>query len=180
LTRVPGPLAADLARYDRGGGVLVAMRVLARHMQTWALVDYRFGVWVRRRRSIPLLILSGVLHRFVEVTIGISISPKAQIGPGLLITHFGGVVIGPAVKMGANCAIGHDVTIGQARGGDDRSPVIGDVVSIAPGAKVFGPITVGARTVIGANAVVNRDVPADAVAVGVPARVVRVRGEIQQ
>jgi serine O-acetyltransferase len=173
----PGPLAADLARYDRGGGLLATIRVLARHQQTWASVDYRFGAWVRRRRSGPLLVLSAVLHRFVEITTGISISPNAQIGPALLISHFGGIVIGPLVKIGANCTMGHDVTIGQAAGSDDRSPVIGDVVTIAPGAKVFGPITVGTHAVIGANAVVNEDIPAYAVAVGVPARVVKIQGQ---
>lgn len=155
--------------------MLVAIRILARHMQAWALVDYRFGVWVRRRRALPLLVLSAVLHRAVEITTGISISPRAQIGPGLLIAHFGGIVIGPEVTMGSSCAIGHDVTIGQSDGGDNRSPVIGDAVTIAPGARVFGPIAVGDRSVIGANAVVNIDVPADAVAAGVPARIVEKR-----
>ena len=154
----------------------MAIRVLIRHMQVWALVDYRFGVWVRQHRALPLLPLSLVVHRVVEMTTGISISPRATIGPGLLIAHFGGIVIGPAVTMGARCAIGHDVTIGQLHGGDERSPSIGDAVTIAPGARVFGPITVGHRSVIGANAVVGVDVPADAIAAGVPARIVKQRG----
>jgi serine O-acetyltransferase len=178
LTSVPGPLAADLARYDRGNGLYATVRVLARYQQTWALVDYRFGVWARRRRCLPLLVLSAVLHRFVEITTGISISPRAEIGPGLLIAHFGGIVIGPGVKMGLKCALGHDVTIGQADGHPGSpSPTIGDAVTIAPGARVFGAITVGPRSVIGANAVLNTDIPADAVAAGVPARVVKIRGQ---
>jgi serine O-acetyltransferase len=164
-------LRSDLARYG-AAGLLSTLRVLARHQQAWALVDYRFGRWSRERGLMPLISLSAILHRIVEMTTGISISPRAQIGPGMLISHFGGIVIGPGVEIGARCSLSHGVTIGQASADDERTPVIGDGVSIAPGAKVFGAITVGSQATIGANAVVNRDVPAGAVAVGVPARVV--------
>src|SRR5205823_2790141 len=97
----------------------------------------------------------------------------AEIGPGLLIAHFGGIVVGPAVRMGARCNLGPGVVIGQSSGADDRSPSLGDGVTISAGAKVFGAINIGANSVIGANAVVNHDIPADSVAVGIPARVVR-------
>jgi len=177
----PSALAADFARYGSSEGRLRLLWKLAHHQGMWASVDYRFGQWVRDRRPVPrsLLVISFLVHKLVEMTTGISIAATARIGPGLLIGHFSGIIIGRDVVMGADCAISQGVTIGEATSGEDRgSPVIGDGVYIAPGAKVFGPITIGARTAIGANAVVNRDLPADAVAVGVPARVVKIRGEL--
>ena len=81
--------------------------------------------------------------------------------------------------MGSNCEIRQGVTLGGnvGRSVDGRTqPVIGDNVRIAAGAKILGPVIVGSRTIIGANAVVLNDVPDDSVAVGVPARVVKVNG----
>lgn len=168
-------LTADLARYGASGGPISVARALLRHQQTWALVDYRFGVWARSRAAQPLIAVSSVLHRIVEITTGISISPRARIGPGLLISHFGGIIVGPAVRIGIRCSLGPGVVIGQATD-DGPSPEIGDGVTISAGAKVFGGISIGRQAVIGANAVVNEDIPDFAVAVGVPARVVKVQG----
>ena len=120
--------------------------------------------------------LSFLLHKWVEITTGISIPATAEIGPGLYVGHFGGIFVGRDVVMGAGCTLSPGVTVGESVSGEHRgSPVVGAGVYFAPGVKAFGPISIGARTQIGANAVVNRDLPADAVAVGIPARAIKIR-----
>lgn len=103
-----------------------------------------------------------------------AISPKATIGAGLQIPHPIGIVIGEGVMMGKNCVIYQNVTIGGARRGDWKSgfyPVVGDDVMMFAGCTLIGQITVGDGAIIGANAVVNKDVPPRHIAVGIPARV---------
>jgi serine O-acetyltransferase len=111
----------------------------------------------------------------IEILTGIYLPAAADVGPGLYIGHFGGIVVGADVTMGSNCNISQGVTIGVSGFGDRRgSPVIGSHVYIAPGAKVSGRIRVGDYVTIGANAVVTKDVPDGAVVVGIPARVLRI------
>jgi len=85
------------------------------------------------------------------------------------------------VRIGRNCEIRQGVTLGGNYGRtlpDGRSqPVLEDGVSVGAGAKILGPVTVGARSIVGANAVVVRDVPPDSVAAGVPARIIRRNGQ---
>ena len=84
----------------------------------------------------------------------------ATIGPGLYVGHFGGINISGAAKIGRNCFISQGITIGAAGQGDHRgAPQIGDGVYIAPGARIFGKITIGNDCKIGANCVVHKDVP---------------------
>lgn len=105
---------------------------------------------------------------------GIEVSPKVKIEGGLFLPHTVGTVIG-AARIGRNCTIMQGVTLGALE--SDLSftpatrPVIGNDVVIGSGAKVLGGITVGDHAKIGANAVVLCDVPAYALAVGVPARI---------
>lgn len=98
--------------------------------------------------------------------------PMHVVAPGFSIAHPGTVVISHLASVGRDCRVHTDVCIGEV---GQRAPVIGDHVWIGPGAKIFGPITVGDRAVIGANAVVLEDVPADVTVAGVPARVVSQR-----
>jgi serine O-acetyltransferase len=98
----------------------------------------------------------------------------ADFGPGFVILHSFGVVINSQVRGGRNVVIEHGVTIGAEK---DTSPVLGDDVFIGAGAKIIGGVRIGSRVKIGANAVVTKDVPDDATVVGVPARVVKLRGE---
>jgi serine O-acetyltransferase len=108
---------------------------------------------------------------------GISIPFDAEIGPGFYIGHFGGIVVNGASRVGRNCNISHGVTLGQTnRGPRQGCPVLGDRVYIGPGAKVIGAVKVGDGAAIGANAVVTRDVPPNAVVAGAPARVVSMNG----
>jgi serine O-acetyltransferase len=108
-------------------------------------------------------------HRFWTVVAQAELPLNADIGGGLRMTHPNGVVIHPKARIGPNCLIMQQVTIGQSR---QKLPVIGGHVDIGPGAKVLGGITIGDHAQIGANAVVLQDVPPWAVVVGIPARVI--------
>lgn len=109
-------------------------------------------------------------HRFWSVVTGADIPLNSQIGGGLLLPHPNGVVIHPDAKIGMNCLIFQQVTIGTA--GTHQSPVIGNHVDIGAGAKLLGNIHVGNHARIGANAVVLSDVPPSTTAVGIPARII--------
>lgn len=110
-----------------------------------------------------------VRHRFWSAVSGADIPLNAQIGGGLLLPHPNGVVIHPAARIGANCLIFQQVTLGTR--GDGKAPVLGDHVDVGAGARLLGGIAIGADAVIGANAVVVTDVPPGATAVGIPARI---------
>ena len=116
----------------------------------------------------PLRWWAVLRHRFWSVVTGADIPLNVVIGGGLLLPHPNGIVIHPAVRVGANCLILQQVTLGTVDAGG--VPVVGGRVDIGAGAKLLGPITVGDHATIGANAVVLHDVPAHHVAVGVPAR----------
>ena len=94
--------------------------------------------------------------------------------------HPNGIVIHPNCKIGPNCLIFQQVTLGSNEGGIRTGvPTLGGSVDVGAGAKILGPINIGDNAMIGANAVVLTDVPANAVAVGIPARVIlRADGEL--
>ncbi len=105
---------------------------------------------------------------------GIEIHPGAIIGPGFFIDHGMGVVIGETAEVGADVTLYHGVTLGgTSLNKEKRHPTIGDRVVIGAGAKVLGAITVGADSRVGANAVVVRSVPENAVVIGVPGQIVK-------
>jgi serine O-acetyltransferase len=107
---------------------------------------------------------------------GVEIHPAARIGRGLFIDHGMGVVIGETAVIGNNVTLFQGVTLGgtgKERG--KRHPTIEDNVVIGTGAKVLGSITVGHDAMIGANAVVVRDVPPESTVVGVPGRIAKTR-----
>ena len=109
---------------------------------------------------------------------GIEIHPGAKIGKGLVIDHGSGVVIGETAEIGDNCTLYQGVTLGgTGKDTGKRHPTLGDNVMVGSGAKVLGPFKVGSGAKIASNAVVLEEVPDNATAVGVPARVVRINGE---
>jgi serine O-acetyltransferase len=135
-----------------------------------AIWGYRISNWLwRHGRRLLARIVSSVVHRCT----GVDIHPAATLGSGLFIDHATGVVIGETAEVGEDVTIYHGVTLGGTsldRG--KRHPTIGDRVTIGAGAKVLGPFTVGHDSRIGANAVVVKPVPPDAVVVGVPGQVI--------
>jgi serine O-acetyltransferase len=134
-----------------------------------AVAVYRFGHWLKHANLVWQVLLSPIylmLFRRVRIKWGIEIPRSAEIGPGLFIGHFGGVVVASEARIGSNVDISHQVTIGISGQGEKRGcPIVGDNVYIAPGAKLFGKIRIGNNVKIGANAVVYKDVPDNAVVV---------------
>ena len=108
---------------------------------------------------------------------GIEIHPGATIGPGLFIDHGMGIVIGETAEIGADCTLYHQVTLGgTGKETGKRHPTIGDNVLIGAGAKVLGPVSIGANTRVAAGSVVLRSLPENVTAAGVPAMIVRQNG----
>ena len=115
--------------------------------------------------------LARLISQIARFFTGIEIHPGATIGKGLCIDHGMGVVIGETAEIGDDVLIYHGVTLGgTGKDKGKRHPTIGNGVVIGAGAKVLGPIKVGDNAKIGANAVVVKDVPEGATAVGIPAK----------
>lgn len=109
--------------------------------------------------------------------------PVNVFGPGLALCHVGTIVINRHARFGSNARIHAGVNVGTAAGLDEnghfdntKAPIFGDNVYIGPGAKVYGKINVGSNAAIGANAVVNKDVPNNVTVAGVPAKVINDKG----
>jgi len=137
------------------------------------VIAYRFEHWIFKRVHIPfvreMLWLFGVLvRRTISALTGVFISPKAEIGPGLIIHTWSGIFIG-TTKIGRNCTIGTGALISCGT----RS--IGNDVHIGAGAKLVGDVTIGNHVVIMPNSLVLTDVKDNTTVVGVPARI-RLRG----
>ncbi|HET9599334.1 MAG TPA: hypothetical protein VFP65_27420 [Anaeromyxobacteraceae bacterium] len=142
-----------------------------------AVLLYRLGAWVRHSVRFPLVrlplaLVLAVLRKVCSILYGIEIDGAAEIGPGLYIAHRGGVFIGPA-RIGSDCNIAHNVTIGMRSDGTSGVPTLGDRVWIGTGSVLFGPISVGDGSTIGPLTVVSRNVPPRAMAMGNPMRVVQ-------
>ena len=136
---------------------------------TAAMVWYRLMQWAHRWRLVPLEM---VFNKCNAVFCNCIIGRGAEFGPRFVLIHSTGVVINGSVRAGSNLRVEHQVTIG-AEG--RQSPVLGDHVFLGAGAKIVGPVTIGDDVRIGANAVVVNDIPSGATAVGIPAKVVRMR-----
>lgn len=123
-------------------------------------------------RNLVRILIRRFLYRRSSSKLGYSISPNT-IGPGLSIAHRGTIVVNGGARIGANCRLHVGVNIGTEAGKSDSAPTIGDNCYIGPGAKIFGPITIGSGSVVGANAVVNKSYPiGNQTIAGVPATVI--------
>lgn len=118
--------------------------------------------------GLPFYKAAVIRHRIWSAVTGTDIPLNCRIGAGLLMPHPAGIVVHDLAIIGSNCIIFSCVTIGTR--GDDGVPIIGNYVQVGTGAKILGAVRVGDHAVIGANAVVLHDVPANATVVGNPAR----------
>jgi putative colanic acid biosynthesis acetyltransferase WcaB len=137
-------------------------------------VLFRIANYSKRSRSLrvifsPYNIFYKVLTEFV---IGVELPYRVTIGGGLHLYHAHGLVLNADCVLGRNVILRHCTTIGNAKV-DGNSPIIGDDVEIGSNVVILGNITVGERAVIGAGSVVVKSVPANAVVVGNPARIIR-------
>ncbi|MBR1780829.1 MAG: serine O-acetyltransferase [Oscillospiraceae bacterium] len=140
-----------------------------------ALIRHRIAHFLYRHR---LFFLARLISQWSRHRTGIEIHPGATIGRRFVIDHGMGIVIGETAEIGDDVLLYHGVTLGGT--GKDRGkrhPTIGNNVMIGCGAKVLGPFTVGDGARIAANSVVLSEVPPNATAVGVPARIVRIGDE---
>ena len=167
-----GTFKRDLqAAFDRDPAARSLLEIGLLYQGVHALWGHRAAHWLWLR---GWRFAARALSQYVRFLTGIEIHPGARIGPGMFIDHGMGVVIGETAEVGANATLYHGVTLGgtaNARG-EKRHPTLEENVTVGAGAKILGPITIGAGSRIGANAVVVKPVPPNAVVVGVPGQVV--------
>ncbi|HYQ38037.1 MAG TPA: serine O-acetyltransferase [Pseudomonas sp.] len=159
--------------FQRDPAARTAFEVLTTYPGVHAIMAYRLAnrLWQRGWRY-PARLLA-FLARLVS---NVDIHPGATIGARFFIDHGAGVVIGETAEIGADVTLYHGVTLGGTswRKGK-RHPTLGDGVLVGAGAKILGPIRVGAGARVGANSVVVEDVPAGCTVVGIPGKVVKLR-----
>lgn len=140
------------------------------------LLWFRIGSYVKGKKQWMLLYpIIYMFYRHLQYKTGIQIRLGTKIGVGVRFVHFGQVVINGGTEVGHNCTIFHDVTIGSTSLGG-RAPRLGDNVCLCAGAKILGDIQIGNNVLVGANAVVVKDVPDNAVVGGVPAVIISMEG----
>lgn len=151
--------------------------VLLCHTPLHAILLHRVAHWLHARLRLRLLArLLSVVNRFWT---GVEIHPGARIGKGFFLDHGAGVVIGETALVGDFCVVFHNVTLGgTGKYHGQRHPMVGNHVFIGTNTVLLGPIRVGDRARVGANAfVINRDIPPDSTVVGTPARIVKLDGK---
>lgn len=156
--------------FERDPAARTTWEVLTCYPGLHALQMHRLAHWLWNHRLRWLARLLSHLTRFFT---GIEIHPGARIGRRVFIDHGMGVVIGETAVIGDDCTLYHGVTLGGTSWNKGkRHPTLESGVVIGAGAKVLGPITIGAGAKIGSNAVVVREVPAGCTAVGIPAHII--------
>ncbi|GAA1689925.1 serine O-acetyltransferase [Microbacterium sediminicola] len=165
LSRVREDIAAAKLRDPAARG---SLEIAVLYSGLHAIWSHRVAHWLWQRNA---RFLARALSQLTRWLTGIEIHPGATIGRRFFIDHGMGVVIGETVEVGDDVMLYHQVTLGgRQREGGKRHPTLGDEVAVGAGAKLLGPITIGARSVVGANAVVTRDAPEDSVLTGIPAK----------
>ena len=158
---------ADWSREKRIPGRYEPAKYLLSTIRNYQRIKSRQGLLAKLLT--PLFV---VQHRFWSAVSGADIPLNSNIAGGLLLPHPNGIVIHPEAEIGPNCLLFQQVTIGVG-GPKPGTPKIAGHVDIGAGARILGGVTIGAHARIGANAVVLDDVPSQATAVGIPAKIKR-------
>ncbi len=155
--------------FERDPAARTHFEILTTYPGVHALIMHRFSHWLWSKK---LYWLGRMCSHIGRLLTGIEIHPGATIGHRVFIDHGMGVVIGETAIVGDDCTLYHGVTLGGTSWNKGkRHPTLEQGVVIGAGAKVLGPITIGKNAKIGSNAVVVKDVPENATAVGIPARI---------
>lgn len=155
--------------FERDPAARTHWEIITTYPGVHALLIHRLSHWIWRKRFFWLARFIAHISRWMT---GIEIHPGATIGRRVFIDHGMGVVIGETAVIGDDCTLYHGVTLGGTSWNKGkRHPTLEQGVVIGAGAKVLGPITIGKGAKIGSNAVVVKDVPENATAVGIPARI---------
>ena len=172
-------VSCDLYRVEGGKSVREFLNLLCEAPTFRCVFCFRLAQYLKRAGSwawIPSKILS-FIRKHQAIKYGIRIPTETQIGAGLYVGHEGGIWINGQAKLGENCNISQNVTIGGiSRGAGKGAPTIGSQVYLGPGAVVSGGILVGSNALIGANSLVITDVPENGVFIGVPAKLFSKQG----
>ncbi len=169
-------MKADIqAIRERDPAARSALEVLLLYPGLHALMLHRPAHWLYKK-GLPFP--ARAISQFSRFLTGIEIHPGAKIGRGILIDHGSGVVIGETAEVGDGCTLYQGVTLGgTGKDTGKRHPTLGKNVMVGSGAKILGPFQIGDGAKVASNAVVLQPLPEGATAVGVPARVVRVKGK---
>jgi len=174
--RTRAAIAADLFRYGGERGVRALWRTMRREPGLRLMVYKRLAVW-SRRDFLPLYMVFRYLFGALCRRCCVEMSVNMRVGVGIYISHCHGITLHGDCVLGDNVNISQNVTLGQAnRGGHMGVPSLGSRVYVGPGAVVAGKVAVGSNVLISANSLVTRDVPDNAVVLGVPAQVVSDKG----
>lgn len=155
--------------------VRTGLEVVLTYPGVHALFFHKISHFLYRHQWFLLARIHSQFWRFLT---GIEIHPGAKIAPGVFIDHGMGVVIGETAEVERDVVLFHGVTLGgTGKDTGKRHPTVRQGAFISANAQILGPIEIGAGSKIGAGAVVLEDIPADATAVGVPAKVARLHGK---
>ncbi|MBI2297198.1 MAG: serine O-acetyltransferase [Betaproteobacteria bacterium] len=163
--------------FDRDPAARSTWEVITCYPGFHARLFHRLAHWLWNAGLKWLARLVSHLSRWLT---GIEIHPGARIGRRFFIDHGMGVVIGETAEIGDDCTLYHGVTLGGTSWNKGkRHPTLGNGVVVGAGAKILGPITIGDGAKIGSNAVVVKEVPPGATAIGIPARIVEAHDTVQ-
>lgn len=177
-------IASDLFRYMTSTSAKAYIR-------GWYIAGFRYTFFMRCCRYFgnkgklykPLYLICRMALRHYSVKYGFQIPWQTSIGPGLCIGHYGPIIVNPSARIGVNCNITVGVLLGLNHKTDDNGnslgfeyPIVGDRVALGNGAKIVGGVKVGNDCIVGVNTVVTRDIPDKGVSVGIPARVISLKG----
>jgi serine O-acetyltransferase len=169
-------IKADLqAIFDRDPAATSTLEVVLTYAGFHALLAYRISHWLQ---SCGVPLFPRAISQVARWLTGIEIHPSAKIGTGFFIDHGMGVVIGETAEIGDYVTLFQGVTLGgtgKERG--KRHPTLGNHVVVGAGAKILGGIRIGDNVKIGANSVVLKNVPPNSTVIGVPARIIKSKGE---
>lgn len=170
-------IASDLIRHSGGVNVARFIRYYLFNPSFRVIFSYRLGHYCLHSHNVILRYLIYpfvyLVHWHNQLRMGIQLDFKTEVGNSLCFSHPGGIIINPSCRIGNNVTIYQNVTIGGQRGKSGCGFEIGDKSIIFAGAVIVGPVKIGKCVVIGANAVVTKDIPDYSVVGGIPAKILK-------